>query len=103
MINSRRDGLDAGQIRRHRALAKSVESPDDDRPVGLERQTVIAPSREGDDAAQSRRHHALAIRVVSPGDDCPVRLERQTVSPDRKSTRLNSSHSSISYAVFCLK
>src|SRR5689334_23704230 len=25
------------------------------------------------------------------------------VNPDRKSTRLNSSHSSISYAVFCLK
>src|SRR5689334_23734514 len=24
-------------------------------------------------------------------------------NPDRKSTRLNSSHSSISYAVFCLK
>src|SRR5689334_24169684 len=26
-----------------------------------------------------------------------------TCRPDRKSTRLNSSHSSISYAVFCLK
>src|SRR5581483_6124554 len=26
-----------------------------------------------------------------------------TVSPDRKSTRLNSSHANISYAVFCLK
>src|SRR2546430_9659301 len=26
-----------------------------------------------------------------------------TRSPDRKSTRLNSSHSQISYAVFCLK
>src|SRR5689334_24436925 len=26
-----------------------------------------------------------------------------TLSEDRKSTRLNSSHSSISYAVFCLK
>src|SRR5437868_11547601 len=26
-----------------------------------------------------------------------------TVAPDRKSTRLNSSHVSISYAVFCLK
>src|SRR5438309_10971776 len=26
-----------------------------------------------------------------------------TVDADRKSTRLNSSHSSISYAVFCLK
>src|SRR5689334_24799802 len=30
------------------------------------------------------------------------RHERR-VEPDRKSTRLNSSHSSISYAVFCLK
>src|SRR2546430_8628574 len=30
-------------------------------------------------------------------------LAVQTVNPDRKSTRLNSSHSQISYAVFCLK
>src|SRR5205085_9079278 len=29
--------------------------------------------------------------------------QRQNVSLDRKSTRLNSSHSQISYAVFCLK
>src|SRR2546430_6221902 len=28
---------------------------------------------------------------------------RETVRSDRKSTRLNSSHSQISYAVFCLK
>src|SRR2546430_7209326 len=28
---------------------------------------------------------------------------RRSFSPDRKSTRLNSSHSQISYAVFCLK
>src|SRR5699024_12713141 len=28
---------------------------------------------------------------------------RAAVDPDRKSTRLNSSHVSISYAVFCLK
>src|SRR5438477_9722543 len=28
---------------------------------------------------------------------------REIVLPDRKSTRLNSSHMSISYAVFCLK
>src|SRR3989475_9242233 len=33
-----------------------------------------------------------------------VRLDRRIrPSPDRKSTRLNSSHSQISYAVFCLK
>src|SRR2546430_8281847 len=32
---------------------------------------------------------------------CAVRLS--TLETDRKSTRLNSSHSQISYAVFCLK
>src|SRR2546430_9546021 len=30
-------------------------------------------------------------------------LEEQRVAADRKSTRLNSSHSQISYAVFCLE
>src|SRR5205085_6579307 len=32
-----------------------------------------------------------------------LRLHRQQAFADRKSTRLNSSHSQISYAVFCLK
>src|SRR5256886_4180072 len=32
-----------------------------------------------------------------------LRPESKTRRPDRKSTRLNSSHSQISYAVFCLK
>src|SRR2546427_5119228 len=32
-----------------------------------------------------------------------VDFTRTPVTPDRKSTRLNSSHSQISYAVFCLK
>src|ERR1022692_4886632 len=30
-------------------------------------------------------------------------MARSTIAPDRKSTRLNSSHLVISYAVFCLK
>src|SRR3990167_2873884 len=34
------------------------------------------------------------------GDDAPP---QDRLRPDRKSTRLNSSHSQISYAVFCLK
>src|SRR2546430_9105405 len=35
---------------------------------------------------------------------CRCRRPRRTrAAPDRKSTRLNSSHSQISYAVFCLK
>src|SRR2546430_17094564 len=33
----------------------------------------------------------------------PGHYQDQQVSGDRKSTRLNSSHSQISYAVFCLK
>src|SRR2546429_2719106 len=40
------------------------------------------------------------------GRDDAVRLERRphhTTRGDRKSTRLNSSHGYISYAVFCLK
>src|SRR5258705_1892364 len=38
------------------------------------------------------------------GDLLPARIFEATVKPiDRKSTRLNSSHLGISYAVFCLK
>src|SRR2546430_5813435 len=57
-------------------------------------------------------HDALPISLLE-GLASPVRSsnayanERSTGSaccqPDRKSTRLNSSHSQISYAVFCLK
>src|SRR5438309_286597 len=36
-------------------------------------------------------------------DDRPLRPYWVALVQDRKSTRLNSSHSSISYAVFCLK
>src|SRR2546430_7318287 len=37
------------------------------------------------------------------GMDCPRAAAQWAVHPDRKSTRLNSSHSQISHAVFCLK
>src|SRR3712207_7145836 len=42
---------------------------------------------------------ARAVRVLAPGG---LRLGRRA-GGDRKSTRLNSSHANISYAVFCLK
>src|SRR2546426_9312439 len=39
-----------------------------------------------------------------PAEPGPIRtVRRQRVEADRKSTRLNSSHLVISYAVFCLK
>src|SRR3712207_8130467 len=34
---------------------------------------------------------------------CGLTCQRRATSLDRKSTRLNSSHANISYAVFCLK
>src|SRR2546430_6908776 len=42
---------------------------------------------------------AAAVRFICAG----AARTRPLVGEDRKSTRLNSSHSQISYAVFCLK
>src|SRR2546430_13653535 len=47
------------------------------------------------------RNQILAIDVSDGGRFANVSIV--TVLLDRKSTRLNSSHSQISYAVFCLK
>src|SRR2546430_9263703 len=59
------------------------------------------------------RSDALAIAARQPSDlDSAHRTQAQALhrgvhgrreAADRKSTRLNSSHSQISYAVFCLK
>src|SRR5438477_2400398 len=43
------------------------------------------------------------ITQVMTGDATVRRAEDVDSATDRKSTRLNSSHMSISYAVFCLK
>src|SRR3712207_7253041 len=39
----------------------------------------------------------------SAGGGLALGLAQELVAEDRKSTRLNSSHANISYAVFCLK
>src|SRR2546427_2400873 len=48
---------------------------------------------------------AAETEELHPADlaDVAEMLPREKVPADRKSTRLNSSHSQISYAVFCLK
>src|SRR6266704_6000821 len=49
-------------------------------------------------------HDALPILTVCPSCKKPAGPASPPSKPaDRKSTRLNSSHVSISYAVFCLK
>src|SRR5260221_4283944 len=64
---------------------------------------------------RSLRGERTAVVILSDGDDnksfipFPAILEATKgmndllSSPDRKSTRLNSSHTVISYAVFCLE
>src|SRR2546430_16666091 len=47
----------------------------------------------------SRSSDPHAVRIITAALASMVRIWRR----DRKSTRLNSSHSQISYAVFCLK
>src|SRR5256885_3144026 len=42
-------------------------------------------------------------RIRNQRDERAVAITRGSVTEDRKSTRLNSSHLVISYAVFCLK
>src|SRR3712207_7356976 len=54
------------------------------------RQTRSAPRRTGPDAHPGLRGPVAALPVLG-------------CAADRKSTRLNSSHANISYAVFCLK
>src|SRR2546421_9339347 len=51
------------------------------------------------------RWTSAELGVVSSAEFLPVAEETGLILPigDRKSTRLNSSHDQISYAVFCLK
>src|SRR3712207_7275080 len=53
--------------------------------------------RRRDDAADHHRGHRR--HELGPG----AAAEQHERQQDRKSTRLNSSHANISYAVFCLK
>src|SRR5690348_17415681 len=79
--------------------------------------TTLFRSRRRQHAARVRRGGARHVgrRVEALRPEVPGRLSRQGRrrkagairdpgrEGDRKSTRLNSSHPSISYAVFCLK
>src|SRR2546430_3544401 len=67
--------------------------------------TTLFRSRQGRKGQRQKRSRRR--RCVGGADGVPHGIRaRPRVEPaqgDRKSTRLNSSHSQISYAVFCLK
>src|SRR2546427_4584713 len=60
-------------------------------------------SRLSTPASSSNSQKRLKLAQPRPGTPRKGRPAPRVSSPDRKSTRLNSSHSQISYAVFCLK
>src|SRR3712207_8793368 len=69
--------------------------------------TTLFRSRRPRVGERLHPHHPQAVRHV-PDDGVAVARRgqkplRAVAGRDRKSTRLNSSHANISYAVFCLK
>src|SRR2546427_3190998 len=62
--------------------------------------TVFATMR---DPGGRNAKNASEIRTLAEKESLPIHVLELDVTEDRKSTRLNSSHSQISYAVFCLK
>src|SRR5690242_21587083 len=78
-----------------RSAAFVRDSFADERPRYSNRPRALGPQRREHD----NDLHARAQSAGNRGKE-PARLAK---SKDRKSTRLNSSHMSISYAVFCLK
>src|SRR2546430_8195555 len=75
--------------------------------VVVERRRVRQPVERAAEQRVGRLERADDDRVYREENqhECRRRRERAQPAqgPDRKSTRLNSSHSQISYAVFCLK
>src|SRR3712207_8324053 len=70
--------------------------------------TTLFRSREPHPVEGLGRHQERLQGVQPPGDADDDAFEPGGLHPahqplDRKSTRLNSSHANISYAVFCLK
>src|SRR5438270_9236350 len=72
----------------------------DDRQIGAVDDPLL---RRRDDLAPGHRHRDPAEPVDRVGEHLGLLHPHLEAAQDRKSTRLNSSHSQISYAVFCLK
>src|SRR5438132_13824739 len=104
--------LSGGADQAHRGRGRSVSAPPPSEDLDA-REREQEPAEEQRDEGErhahlrvldeadldARRSRGLDDDEVGHGaEDCEVAGER-----DRKSTRLNSSHTVISYAVFCLK
>src|SRR6266496_4595629 len=97
--------LETGTLGRPAALALTAASLRDTRRAASRAWLVIwAPLPRRHDAARRSRHHPAGPTPLhqrrSPRGGAPAQRAGRG-GRDRKSTRLNSSHVEISYAVFC--
>src|SRR5688572_30878643 len=65
--------------------------------------TVSAAGQQSAPLAADGTQHRITLLLNRTASAQPYQAPDGTARSDRKSTRLNSSHSQISYAVFCLK
>src|SRR5260221_5140979 len=65
--------------------------------------SLALAARDGDSHRHRAARTASAHVYGRPGELALLWIRAGRGDPDRKSTRLNSSHTVISYAVFCLK
>src|SRR2546427_9387812 len=68
-----------------------------------EHEHEVDPVQEEDVKGCEDRGHVEEAAARAEAVHRPLQQDRAEDELDRKSTRLNSSHSQISYAVFCLK
>src|SRR4051812_36563183 len=99
--------LGRDQLQRHRTVERDLRGKVDDAHAALAQEPLDPVP--GEHRARGELRHGRRIRGLvrtnpwSRGQGALALGPCSHDLPDRKSTRLNSSHMSISYAVFCLK
>src|SRR2546426_7479765 len=90
------------RVERERAAALGERQREERRSRDQGTTRHMTPGNERGAPGPARPKGSGFNRACEPASHAERHLDRH-VRPDRKSTRLNSSHLVISYAVFCLK
>src|SRR5690625_5766506 len=93
-----------GRIRNRKSIDERPAIVDQKKRLGdWEGDTTIGKARKGALLTMVERKSLYVVIGRLEGKNASALADELIASLDRKSTRLNSSHVAISYAVFCLK